>query len=405
MNAVVQQPVRPAHVPADLVRDFDIYRLPGLESGHSADVHALWKRVQDANPSIFWSDHHGGHWVLTRYAEIERLLMEHATFSSAEPFLPRGMLPLQIPEQLDPPDHGAFRRLLMPAFAPANLAKVTERAREAAIEIIERLAPQGRCEFVSEFAGVMPIIAFLTLIDLPQEDFAYLRSVAVVMSCPANPGARAAWEEMSVYVRKQIALREAEPRDDFISSLIVGRVKGRPLTPDELFSICLLIVGGGLDTVVSMTSFAAAWLAQHPESRRQLIDSPDLVGNAVEEIARRFGTSNLARICRKDVALGGVAMREGDMVLGLFPLAGLDETVNEDPMTLDFARRRPRHLAFGTGPHTCIGNTLAKREIRIFLEEWLKRIPDFELEPGTLPQITTGIVNSVGELHLRWTPR
>lgn len=394
----------PAHIPRDLVRDLDLYALPGLESGHTLDVHALWKQVQDTHPPVFWTPHYGGHWVVTRFAEIEKLLFEHARFSSSEPFVPRGVIPLQIPVQFDPPQHGPFRKLLMPAFSPKVLARATERARAAAVEIIERLLPLGRCEFVNDFAGTMPVIAFLTLIDLPEEDYSYLRGIAVRMYSPANPAAPAAWAEMSAYVQGHIDERRKRPRDDFISSLLTAKVEGRTLTSEEIFGMCLLIVGGGLDTVVSMTSFAAAHLAQKPDARAALVGNPDALANAVEEIARRFGTSNLGREVRHDTTLGGIDMRQGDIVMALIPLAGLDETVTEDPMTLDFTRRRPRHLAFGIGPHTCIGNTLARREIRIFLEEWLSRIPDFRLAAGTLPHITTGIVNSVADLHLEWDP-
>jgi len=392
----------PEHVPPHLVRDFDMYRLPGLESGQSADIHALWKAVQDESPPVFWTPHHGGHWVVHRHGDMQQVLADHATFSNAEPFIPKGVIPFQTPVQLDPPDHTAFRKLLMPAFSPAALARATQAARQAAVEIIEEIRPRGGCEFVADFAGVMPIIAFLNLIDLPAEDSSYLRAVAMVMSNPANPGAPAAWAEMSDYVRRQIDLRRAAPRDDLISSFLRARVLGRALTEEEVFSMTLLVVGGGLDTVASMTGLLAAHLAQHPELQRQLADNPALLDNAPEEVARRFGTSNLARLTRRDAEISGVKIRAGDIVLGLFPLAGLDERVNPEPLKLDFTRQRPLHFAFGTGPHTCIGNRLAKREIRIFLEEWLGRIPEFRLKPGTLPHVHTGIVNSVTRLELVW---
>jgi len=392
----------PTHIPGELVRDFDFYHPPGLGHGGTLDIHRLWKDVQDNNPRIFWTPRYGGHWVISRYADIEAMLMNHGTFSNAEPFIPKGVIPFQTPVQLDPPEHGPFRKLLMPAFMPASLARATERARRAAIDIIETLAQQGRCEFVSDFAGVMPIMAFLTLINLPVEDFAYLRGIAIKMGNPTNPDAGQAWADMSAYVQRQIQQRRDAPQDDFISSVIAGKVAGRSLTDDEVFSMCLLIVGGGLDTVVSMTSLATCYLAQHPEQRRQLRERPELIDNAVEEIARRFGTSNLARLVRTDTQIAGVPIKAGDIVLALFPCAGLDETVNADPMTLDFERVRPKHLAFGTGPHTCIGNKLAKREIRIFLEEWFARIPDFRLAPGALPQVHTGLVNSVARLDLVW---
>lgn len=391
----------PAHVPPEFVRDFDLYAPPGMEGPTSADIHAVWKHVQDTHPPLFWTPRYGGHWIATRYREIEHMLMNHQRFSSVETFIPRDTLPLQLPVQLDPPEHGQFRKLLMPAFTPAVLGRATHRARRAAIEIIEQVRPTGHCEFMTEFAGAMPVIAFLTLIGLPEEDQPYLRGLAVYMSSPTHPKSPAAWQEVSDYVRRQIAERRARPRDDLITSLLSARVDDRLLTEEEVFSLCLVVVGGGLDTVASMTGFAACFLAQHPEHRRVLIDHPKLT-DAVDEIARRFGTSNLGRMAREDTVLGDIALRAGDMIVGIFPLAGLDESVNPDPMSVDFARQRRRHLAFGTGPHTCIGNHLARREIGIFLEEWFARIPDFHLTPGTTPKMTTGLVNSVEELHLSW---
>lgn len=400
MQDVISAP--PAHVPPELVRDVDMYSPPGMDGTTSEDVHAVWKQLQDSHPPVFWTPRYGGHWIATRYRDIERMLLEHQTFSSVETFIPRGVLPDMLPVQLDPPEHGAYRKLLMPAFSPKVLGRATDRARRAAVEIIERIKPLGRCEFVRDFAGTMPIVAFLTLIDLPEEDYAYLRSLAVHMSVPTHPKSASAWEEVSDYVRRQIALRRAAPRDDLITSLIHAEVDGRGLTDEEIFSLCLVVVGGGLDTVVSMTSFAACFLAQHPEHRHELVEHPERIGDAVEEIARRFGTSNLGRIARHDTMLGDAALRQGDMVVAIFPLAGLDETVNPEPMAVDFTRQRRRHLAFGTGPHTCIGNNLARREIRIFLEEWMPRIPDFRLTSGRPPVMTTGLVNSVAELHLSW---
>lgn len=399
---MVTQTAVPEHVPQALVRDVDLYSPPGMDGPTTSDVHRVWKAVQDSHPPVFWTPHHGGHWIATRYAEIERIVQTPTIFSSAECFVPRGVIPNLLPVCLDPPEHAPMRKLLMPAFSPKVLSRATDRARAAAIEIVERLRPQGGCEFVRDFAGTMPIIAFLTLIDLPEEDYAYLRGLAIYMSSPTHPRSPAAWAEISDYVRAKIAERRAEPRDDLITSLIDAKVDGRPLTDEEIFSLCLIVVGGGLDTVVSMTSFAACHFAQHPELQKQLAEQPDRLGDAVEEITRRFGTSNLGRLVRSDTTLGDAPLRAGDMVVGLFPTAGLDESVNADPMTFDLDRRNRRHLAFGSGVHTCIGNNLARRELRIYLEEWFSRIPAFSLTPGKPPVMTTGVVNSMDELHLSW---
>lgn len=398
-------PDTPPHIPSELAVDFDFYNVPGLESGRDFDLHSKWKAVQDSLPRLFWTPHYGGHWIATRFSEVERLVMEPERFSSSAVFVPAGNVPFLIPAQSDPPDHGMFRRLLMQTFAPKSLAKATDEARNVTISIIEKLEPQGRCEFVSDFAGAMPIIAFLELIQLPREDHEFLRNLAAQVSRPVHPGAAAAWGEISSYVRDQIELRRRQPREDIITELLNAAPNGRKLSEDEIFSMCLLLVAGGLDTVVSMTSFAASFLAQNPGHRRQLIERPELLNGAVEEITRRFGTSNLARKARYDTELAGVPIREGDVVLGLFPLAGLDDEVNPEPMCVDWERKKAKHLNFGSGPHLCLGMHLAKREIRIFLEEWLKRIPDFHLTDGAPPVVATGIINSVVELNLEWKPQ
>lgn len=389
-----------SHIPDHLIRDFDFYNLPGMVDGTTPEVHELWKRVQDNYPDIFWTPHYGGHWIVTRFPEIERLCSDYESFSSRKVFLPDGIMPFLTPVQLDPPEHGKYRRLMMPAFTPPSLARASERARGTAVEVIERIAEEGKCEFTEDFAGIMPVVTFLSLVDLPESDAPYLHGLARRMSSLKGDTAAAAWAELSVYVQAQIDERRKSPPDDFIGSLIKAKIDGRPLSDEELFSMCILTVSGGLDTVAHMTSFAACFLAKNPDHCRHLIDEPDLLDNAVEEITRRFGTSNLGRIAVADTELGGQQIREGDMVVGIFPLAGLDDRVHDNPMSVDWRRKKTRNLAFGTGAHTCIGNRLAKRELRIFLEEWLKRIPGFHITEGTEPVMRSGLINLLRELHI-----
>lgn len=229
---------RPAHVPEDLMFDFDMFAPPGLEE----DPHIAWKHVQDSHPDIFWTPRYGGHWVMTRADDIGHVQKTYSEFSSREPFLPRNVVPWSIPVQFDPPEHTPFRRLLMPAFLPKSVKRIEEKAREVAIALIEQVAPRGHCEFVSEFAGVMPIVAFLTMMGLPIEDAAMLRETVV----PANsPESKAAWAKRDAYIREKIAKRREKPRDDLMSQVIHGEVEGRPLTEDEAFRTCLLLLGEG----------------------------------------------------------------------------------------------------------------------------------------------------------------
>ena len=124
----------------------------------------------------------------------------------------------------------------------------------------------------------------------------------------------------------------------------------------------------------------------------------------VEEITRRFGTSNLGRTARQDTELAGARIAAGDQIIGIYPLAGLDERVNPDPMTFDPRRKGRKHLNFGSGPHTCLGARLARREIRIFIEEWVAKMPVCRIAPGTQPRMSSGLINSMRDLCLEWDP-
>jgi len=160
----------------------------------------------------------------------------------------------------------------------------------------------------------------------------------------------------------------------------------------------------GLDTVSSGMGFMARFLAESPAHRRQLVEDPSLIPNAVEEMLRRFGVSTPSRQVSQDLEVAGVAMKAGDMVLMPVTLYGLDERVYPDPLSVDFRRKDASFsLVFGTGVHRCIGSFLARLELRIFLETWLERIPDFSIAPGQKPRARAGVVNSMLSLPLAWT--
>jgi cytochrome P450 len=168
-------------------------------------------------------------------------------------------------------------------------------------------------------------------------------------------------------------------------------------------AMCLLLLFGGLDTVASMLSFIARFLALNPAHRRELAQDRSLIPNAVEELIRRHGVANTCRLVKKDIVLKGAPLKAGDQIQAPNVFVGLDEATVTDPMRVDFHRERPiPHAAFGNGVHTCPGAVLARREIKVFLEEWLARIPDFEIKPGTIPLVEAGNVSGVVELQLSW---
>ena len=392
----------PAHVPRRLVRDVDVFNLPGAEH----DVHLAWRRLQQECPEIFWTPRNGGHWIATRADDIEAMQLDHERFSMAALSIPRTeprSMPA-IPISLDPPHHWPFRKLMQPAFLPRAVDRLEDGVRATAIRLIEGLAPQGRCEFVGDFATRLPVTVFMEMMDLPVADMERLRPLAEAATrSPDVAERRSASGAMAQYVMAYVRERREAPGDDLISFVGQGEVEGRPISFEETLSMVVLLMFGGLDTVASMLGFVARFLAESPAHRRQLIDEPALIPNAVDELIRRHGLVNTARLVTEDHDYKGVALRKGDQVQLPNGLAGLDERRFDDPLAVDFHRERPiRHAAFGNGPHTCPGAVLARRELKVFLEEWLPRIPDFRVEPGREPQFAVGMVNTVTVLPLVW---
>lgn len=388
----------PLHVPPHLVIDFDFTAVPGADE----DVHLAWKRLHEG-PDLFWTPYFGGHWVATRAAEIERIQSDHESFSHREFSLPRGIKPFPfVPLEVDPPEHADYRRIISPAFAPAVISKLEASARELAIDLIEGFRSRGGCEFVSEFARQLPVVVFLRMIDLPLGNREKFIGWAEVMArSPLVEARQQAFTETVEYLSAFITERTAHPKNDLISRVVQSRVNGRPLRPDEVLGMTTLLFFGGLDTVASMLSFVARFLARSPGHRRQLIQDPALIPVAVEEFLRRYGLSNTIRVVTRDMEFGGVQLKQNDIIMVPISLHGMDERRYDDPLSIDFGRK-PVHATFGNGTHRCPGANLARTELRVFLEEWLKRIPEFEIKAGDMDRTATGSVNAVTYLPLSW---
>jgi len=393
--------VVPPHVPADLVFDFDCFA--PVPAGLDAQEH--WRRLrQEAPGEVFWTPRYGGNWVATRAEDIVRIQLDHEIFSHALISIPRETAFPMYPLTLDPPDQAAYRKLIQPAFMPKAIAALEARAREVAIAQVEKLAPAGRCEFVNDFARVLPIVIFLEMVDLPISDAPELMQWTEVMTRSAVPDERnAALGNMSGYIAGWLKRRAEAPGADLLSTIVTAEIDGRKLRDDEIMAMCLLLLFGGLDTVASMLSFIARFLALNPAHRRELVAEPELIGHAVEELIRRHAVANTCRLVKQDVVLKDAPLKAGDQIQAPNVFVGLDEATLADPMRVDFHRERPiPHAAFGNGVHTCPGAVLARREIKVFLEEWLKRIPEFEIRPGTTPVVEAGNVSGVVELQLAW---
>ncbi len=393
---------RPVHVPPDRVVDFDMYHPPDV----ARDFHASWLRLQAPGiADIVWTGRNGGHWIATSGRVIRQIFADFERFSSRVIVVPKavGELHKMIPTTLDPPAHRPFRMLLNESLAPKTIDGMEGRIRSVATSLIEAVRRDGRCNFTSAYAERFPVQIFMGIVDLPVEDAPMLKRWADLMIRPDGiTPFEVAKQHIYDYMAPHIAARRGGAGTDLISRLANARVAGRPLTSAESLDFASQVMIAGLDTVVNFLGFALLFLARNPAHRRQLIDEPGLIPAAVEELVRRFPVVTVAREVRSDMTYEGVELKRGDMIVIPTPLVGMDERLNPHALDVDFHRKEPQHATFGNGRHVCAGAHLARLEMRVTIEEWLARIPEFELAPGAELRFHSGIVGVIESLPLVW---
>jgi len=404
MSSISVAPVaKPAHVPDHLVVDWDFTNPPG----GAEDLNAAWKTLHDG-PDIIWTPRNGGHWIVTRAADIEYIQKNHDPFSMRRITLPEdGNRPRLLPIELDPPEHARFRSILNQFFTPRAVKTLQDQARVLAIELIDGFKTRGHCDFIADFAMKLPIFIFMKMVDQPLDNLDQLLEWTEMTVRPKQPSDRAtAHHAMNEYLLGVIAARRAKPGSDLLSAVVSAQVGGDAIAEVDLLSIMSNLMFGGLDTVASSLGFAAKYLAENPDKRRELVERPELIANAVDELLRMFAPSSTARVVTREIEFGGLTFKEDDRVYVRPILHGMDERKFPNPLEADWERPalERNYAAFGNGPHRCPGATLARSEMRIFLEEWLKRIPDFAVDDSQQAVYGAGMVNAVLHLPLVWDP-
>ncbi len=391
----------PSNVPEHLVRDFNMYdrmKGDGDYQGWFAGIH------EQGFPDIFWTSANGGHWVVTRGQMLNDVLTNPELFSSRILIVPkeRMLSPAPVPITLDPPDHGKYRVILNPYFSPKAVGPLGDKAADLTNSLIDGFLQSGQCEFMSQVAYHLPIAIFMEMAGLPAYDREKLLVLVEEMIRPTNVDSTDAGAGLSAYARDIVRQRRANPGEDLISKLAQDKVDGQVLNEDELTGLTMLLFLGGLDTVAAVLGFTVNYLARNPQKRRELIEDPERIPKAVEELLRRFPVSTLARIVARDEEFHGVQLKEGDMVVVPTMAHGLDEREFDDPTAVDFDRRVRFQGAFGNGPHRCLGSMLARVELQAFLRVWLERIPDFRVKPGVELTVDRGNVSALHDLPLEW---
>jgi len=367
--------------------DYDI-----LDPDYVADPYPVWDDLRRHCP-IAHTDRWGGSWLPTRYEDVAAIAHDHAGFSSSDPAVlsftdeERPPPPVEIPLppiDADQPDHTWTRRLLLPWFSHSRVAEYEPSTRALCNRLIDEFIETGSADAAGQYARQIPVRVIGLILGVPDELSDTFTGWVQDMLEFAHDEARSARgrDAMTEYLLGQLEHRRTEPGDDLISALLHARHDGEPVDDLKVMGIAALTLIAGVDTTWSGIGSAMLHLATHPDDAARLVAEPDIITTAIEELLRAYSPVTMARITVDDVEVAGCPMKAGDKVLMNFPGANRDPEVFDRPDEVMLDRAQNRHLAFGVGIHRCAGSNLARMEMRVAVQEWLARIPEFRLADG-----------------------
>jgi cytochrome P450 len=399
-------PQSPDHIPSDLVVDFDFFDVPADVSDPVQIWHGLVRR---GAPPIFYTPRNGGHWVFLRYSDIAEAYRNHEMFSTHKAQIPPlEPYPVLQPNGVDPPQHDVFRKILAPMFTPLAVRRMTDGLQHRAEGLISGFAAKGGCDFVKEYAAKFPTGTFLELFGLSEERLPEFLRISDTFFRSTDPDIRAAnLLEIFEVLEELFREKERNPGSDIASTVVQSRdADGNPFPWTDIINCGFLLFVAGLDTVTNTMAYVWRYLATSPDARqkfRDRLDDPSAFLLAVEELMRINAVSNIYRRVTHDCEFKGVQFRRNDRVVLPNTVANRDQSMFKEPQTIDLDRKVNNHVTFGLGPHRCIGSHLAKREIMISLQEWLRQIPEFVLDPDQdAESVFGGPVMGFTSLKLRW---
>jgi cytochrome P450 len=358
----------------------------------------IWEDLRGRCPVAQSARFEGGAYFPTRYDDVREIAYDAEHFSSRRVIVREKKLnPVQPapPITSDPPEHTPARKLLLPAFAPQAIARHEPRARALCRELLDAIGDKPSCDAAVDYAQHIPVRLIAHMLGVPEGDGELFRKwIHLVLEVGISDESviMPALQEMAQYFGAEIAKRGTTRGDDLISFLLDARMEGQPLSPPHLHGTLRLLLVAGIDTTWSGIGSSLWHLATHPEDRKRLVADPSLMPTAIEEFLRAYAPVTMAREVKKDTTVGGCPYKEMGQVLLSFPAANRDPAKFPDADKVLIDRAENPHAAFGLGRHRCIGSNLARLEMTVAVEEWLKRFPDFTLAPGAKVTWSEGTV-------------
>jgi cytochrome P450 len=406
-------------VDADVVVDFDHH-----SDEFNLNELALNAKLRQKCP-VAWNENYGGFWFLTSYDAVTQAARDGEVFAhkyepnAADGVDYQGEMGVPRPEgqpalgigEVDGPYHQALRHALAPFFSPGAVQKMQPFMEQSAHWFLDQRIGDGQMDLVLDYASPVPAILTMKLMGLPYENWQMYANLfhsvmAVPQDSPEYTKAIAEVPAMMQGVLEFAAARRAETRDDLTSFLIQFEFDGRRLDDAQLLNILWNLIAGGVDTTTSQTALTLLHLGTHPELRQQLIDHPELYRTATDEFLRYFSVNQqLSRTVTRDIVVGGQHLRRNDRVVISWLAANHDEREFERPDEIALDRAPNRHVAFGLGPHRCIGSHLARLMSAVMVKAVLERIPDYRVDRGGVQEyLGNPSMTGLGKLPVRFTP-
>lgn len=398
--------------------DLDKVDLTDLAYFQDGPPHALFDRMRiEANPH--WNSLEGdepGFWSFTRWADIHAISTNPAVFSSARNGVfatTRGAAPVPVLQQvilgMDPPQHTKIRNIVQSVFTPKMIRQKESDIRATVDDLIDDVAERGSCDFVKDIAVELPLRVIADMLGVPQGDrrqlFDWTNQLSLAAAISDPDLGLAALMEIGGYLTETIAARKAEPTVDLISMMLQAEVDGDRLTDMEVSLFFGLLMFAGNDTTRNTASGGMRALIETSDQRRKLIADRSLIPNAVEECLRWVTPIvYFARVAQTDTEVCGHPIKEGERVAMWYPAGSRDPEKIPDPHKFDITREKTPHQAFGGGgPHFCIGNALARLELRLLFEALIERLPDMEFA-GPIERLVSSFSNELTSMPVVFTP-